>query len=50
LAVVDAAIAISAADFGNTQLLDAASGDLRIAAHRGFSTAWLDFWNNVSHG
>jgi PAS domain S-box-containing protein len=48
--IVDAAIAISGADFGNIQLLDPESSDLRIVAQRGFPKWWLDFWNNVSEG
>jgi PAS domain S-box-containing protein len=48
--IVDAAIAISGADFGNIQLLDAESSDLRIVAQRGFPEWWLNFWNNVSKG
>jgi PAS domain S-box-containing protein len=50
LEIVDAAIAISGADFGNIQLLDAKSADLRIVAQRGFSDWWLEFWNSVSRG
>lgn len=48
--IVDAAIEISGADFGDIQLLDARTGDLRIAAQRGFSPAWLAFWNSVAKG
>ncbi len=48
--IVDAAIAISGADFGNIQLLDLKSSDLKIAAQRGFPKWWLDFWNGVSKG
>ncbi len=48
--IVDAAIAIGDADFGNIQLLDPASGDLRIVAQRGFPPEWLDFWNRVTVG
>lgn len=48
--VLDAAIAITNADFGNVQLLDAASGGLRIAAQRGFPQWWLDFWNSTCEG
>ena len=48
--IVDAAIAISSADFGNIQLLDAESSDLRIVAQRGFPDWWLKFWNSVSKG
>jgi PAS domain S-box-containing protein len=48
--IVDAAIAISAADFGNIQLLDPESSDLKIVAQRGFPDWWLEFWNTVSKG
>ncbi|HEY5999400.1 MAG TPA: GAF domain-containing protein [bacterium] len=48
--IVDAAIAIVGADFGTIQLLDPASGDLRIAAHRGFPQWWIDYWETVSKG
>lgn len=48
--IVDTAIAISGADFGNIQLLDAQSSELRIAAQRGFPQWWVDFWNCVSKG
>jgi PAS domain S-box-containing protein len=48
--IVDAAIAISSADFGNIQLLDPESSELKIVAYRGFPKWWLDFWNSVSMG
>jgi len=48
--IVAAAIAVSGADFGNIQLLDAESKDLKIVAHRGFPDWWLEFWNSVSKG
>jgi PAS domain S-box-containing protein len=48
--VVEAAIAISGADKGNLQLLDATSGKLTIAAHRGFEQQYLEFWNSVQEG
>jgi signal transduction histidine kinase/CheY-like chemotaxis protein len=48
--IVDAAIAISGADFGNVQILEPESGDLRIAAHRGFPAWWVQFWNQVAAG
>ena len=48
--IVEAAIAISGADFGNMQLLDPKSSDLHIVAQRGFPMWWLDFWNSVSKG
>jgi PAS domain S-box-containing protein len=48
--IVDAAIAISGADFGNIQLLNPESGNLQIAAQRGFPQWWIDFWNEVTAG
>ncbi|HET6438562.1 MAG TPA: PAS domain-containing protein [Anaeromyxobacter sp.] len=48
--IVDAAIAISGADFGNIQILDARSGDLRLAAQRGFPGWWLDHWKTAPRG
>jgi PAS domain S-box-containing protein len=38
--IVDAAIAISGADFGNIQILDPESSRLKIVAQRGFPTWW----------
>ncbi|MCB0168739.1 MAG: PAS domain S-box protein [Anaerolineae bacterium] len=48
--VVDVAIAISGADFGNIQMLNQTSGDLQIVAHRGFPSSWIAFWNSVTKG
>jgi signal transduction histidine kinase len=48
--IVDAAIAMSGAAFGNVQLLDPASGDLKIAAHRGFPPWWVEYWDRVTTG
>ena len=48
--IVEAAIAISGADFGNIQLLDTESSKLRIAAQRRLPKWWIDFWNEVSEG
>lgn len=48
--MVDAAIAITGADFGNIQLLDAVSGSLNIVAQRNFPDWWLDYWQNVDKG
>lgn len=48
--ILDAAIAITGADFGNIQLLDPVTGDLNIVAHRGFPTWWIEFWNGVTKG
>jgi PAS domain S-box-containing protein len=50
LEIVDAAISISGSAFGNIQLLDAASSELRIAAQRGFPQWWLDYWETVTAG
>ena len=50
LEIVDAAIDIAGSDFGNIQLLDSQTSDLRIVAQRGFPAWWLDFWNTVSAG
>src|SRR5262249_52376784 len=47
---VEVAIAISGADFGNLQILDAQSSKLTIAAQHGFPDWWLDFWSNVGNG
>jgi PAS domain S-box-containing protein len=48
--VVEAAIAISGADFGDVQLLDAETGGLRIVAQRGFPQWWVDYWSLVAKG
>src|SRR5262249_13974353 len=45
--IVDAAIAISGAAFGNIQLIDATTSELKIVAQRGFPEWWLAFWNHV---
>ena len=46
--IVEAAIEITEADFGNVQLYDEDSGTLRIAVSRGFEKAFLDFFASVS--
>lgn len=48
--ILDAAIAIAGADMGDIQLLDPATGDLRILAARSLSRRWLGFWNRVATG
>jgi PAS domain S-box-containing protein len=48
--IVETAMAICGADFGNVQLLEEATGTLRIAAHRGFPQWWLDYWQMVHVG
>jgi PAS domain S-box-containing protein len=45
--ILDAAIEVTEADFGNIQLLD--QGLLRIVTQRGFSKEFLDFFDGVSH-
>ncbi|MGL5742986.1 MAG: GAF domain-containing protein [Legionella sp.] len=50
LSIIDTAIAISEADFGNIQLIDSATQDLKIVEQRVFPQYWLDYWENVSKG
>ncbi|MEW6440831.1 MAG: PAS domain S-box protein [bacterium] len=45
--IVEAAIAISNADFGNIQLLESKSSSLRIAVQRGFPKWWVEFWDSA---
>ena len=45
LEVVDAAIVVSGADFGNIQLFEENQGHLHIVAQRGLSLDWVHFWN-----
>lgn len=46
--ILDAAIALTAADKGNIQLIDLPSGALVIAVHRGFDPPFLKFFERVS--
>ncbi len=48
--ILDAAIEVTRADFGNVQMLDGASGALRIVAQRGFPQEFLDFFGEVHDG
>jgi two-component system CheB/CheR fusion protein len=48
--IVDVAMSVSGADFGNIQLLDPKSSDLQIRGQRGFPQWWLDFWERTSKG
>lgn len=48
--IVDAAIEITKADFGNIQLIHPSTRRLRIEAQRGFSKEWVEFWDNVGEG
>jgi signal transduction histidine kinase/PAS domain-containing protein len=43
--LLDAAMAISQADFGNVQILERDTCELRIVAQRGFSDWWIRFWS-----
>ncbi|WP_437587625.1 chemotaxis protein CheB [Sorangium sp. So ce1000] len=48
--ILDAAIAVSGADFGNMQLLARASGELVLGAHRGLPAFWVEFWDHAVEG
>jgi PAS domain S-box-containing protein len=48
--IVETAIAVARADFGNIQLLDPTSSHLRIVAHRGFPQWWIEYWQMVAEG
>lgn len=48
--ILSAAVAITAADFGDVQILDRASLDLRIAVQRGFPSWWVELWDRVGGG
>ncbi len=45
--IVEVAIEIAGADFGNIQILDPQSHSLRIAAQRNFPDWWLAYWDSV---
>lgn len=47
--VIDVAIALASADFGNIQLRDS-EGKLRIVAQRNFPDWWLAYWESVAEG
>lgn len=48
--VLDAAIALTGTDMGNVQLLDPATGGLKIVVQRGFSQPFLEFFDMVHEG
>ncbi|HHW4984209.1 TPA: GAF domain-containing sensor histidine kinase [Legionella anisa] len=48
--IIDIAIAIAEADFGNIQLLDDTTQHLKIVAQRGFPQYWLNYWEHASRG
>lgn len=49
LTVLDSAIAITSADFGNVQLYHEIDTSLRIVAQRGFHPPFLTFFSTVTH-
>jgi PAS domain S-box-containing protein len=49
-AIVEAAIALSHADFGNIQLVVPNSSTLHMAAQRGFPQWWIDYWEVTAAG
>jgi PAS domain S-box-containing protein len=50
MAILDTAIDVAHADFGNIQLLDPKTSTLYIAAQRGFPQWWIDYWETVGEG
>ena len=48
--MLDAAISLLDADFGNVQLYDPDSHSLKIVVHRGFEQQFLDYFNSVPEG
>lgn len=48
--IVEAAIAVAGADFGNIQLVNPATGGLEIAAYRNVPEWWVAFWRSVEEG
>jgi hypothetical protein len=48
--VLDGALSLTGADFGNVQLLDPATGSLRIVAESGFDPGFLDYFAVVDDG
>lgn len=49
-AMLEAAIAITEADFGTIQTLDSRCTSLRIFSHRGVPPAWVEYWSRVEEG
>jgi PAS domain S-box-containing protein len=48
--ILDAAIAISQADFGTLQVIDQRSSTLEIVTDRGLPSWWLDQWSQAPNG
>jgi PAS domain S-box-containing protein len=49
-AILDMAVDVSRASFGNIQLLDPKRSTLHIVAQRGFPQWWINYWDNVAEG
>jgi len=48
--VLEAAIELTGADFGNIRLWQSATGTLKIATHRGFTSEFLEYFDRVHDG
>lgn len=48
--IIDAAVAITGADFGTIQILDAKMKRLKLVAQRGFEPGWVDFCSKIEDG
>ncbi|MEN9724158.1 MAG: hypothetical protein RJB38_2144 [Pseudomonadota bacterium] len=48
--ILCAAVEVASADHGTIQLLEPDGATLSIAAHFGFTSEWLEFWNEVTTG
>lgn len=48
--VLDTALFMTNADMGAVQLLDPRTGNVRVAAHRGMTPEWLEFWASTTKG
>ena len=48
--ILEAAIAITQADFGNIQVFDPVSSELTIVTARGFPDWWLEYWRQIRIG
>lgn len=49
-AILDAAVAISSADYGSVQVFDTSTGELRLVVQQGLPSHWEDFWRSVPPG
>jgi PAS domain S-box-containing protein len=46
--IIEAAVTLAGADFGDLQIFDRRTGAPRIRAQRNFAPWWVEFWNNAS--